>query len=307
MRAILTTTCLLAGSTALTPALAASGDIGEIFANGRPTTTLDIDNDSLLLNRADGLYTSGLRIGQNYRVRDGEGWRSAGWRVGQQLYTPKDTQARPEQLGPFDRPYAGWIYGGMYYRLERIDGSELAFGLDLGCLGPCAMGRQSQEGLHQLLDQPQPKGWGSQLSTEFGAVAHVGARGPAWQLARSVDLRPGVAARIGNIFTDLSADVTLRGGQLHPVPGASTVYGFVRGSVRAVAYDATLQGGMFSRDPGRTVEPKRFTGEAEAGVQWQSNRWAVRVSVVVRGNEIRGLGAAEGQQDFLRLSISYSP
>ncbi len=298
---------VLAATLPMAPAIAAGDEIREIFAKGRVTNTLDIDNDSLLLNGADGLYTSGLRFGQNFRVRDGEGWRSAGWRVGQQLYTPRSTQLTPSQLGPLDRPYAGWLYAGMVYRLERIDGSELAFGLDIGCLGPCAAGRQSQQTLHHVLNQQQPKGWGSQLSTELGVVAHLGARGPSWSVGSSADLRPAVAARIGNIFTDLSADLTLRAGQLRPLPDASTIHGFVRAGVRAVGYDATLQGGLFAQDPGRTVAPKRFTGEAEAGVQWQGGRWALRMSVVTRSNEIRGAVDSQGRQDFVRLSISYTP
>ena len=307
MRAPVQLACLLAGSLYLAPAFAVADEIREIFATGRSTTTLDIDNDSLLLNHADGRYTSGVRLTQNYRKRQGDGWVSAGWRLGQQLYTPKDAQLYPEQLGPLDRPYAGWLYGGLYYRIENSDGSETAFGLDLGCLGPCALGRQTQEALHHVLSQPQPHGWSTQLSTELGAVAHLGGRGPFWHFGRSVDLRPGVAARIGNIFTDLGADLTLRVGELQPLPDASTVYGFLRAGARAVAYDATLQGGMFRRESERTVDPKRLTGEAEAGLQWQGGRWAVRVSVVVRSNEIRGLSESDGRQDFMRVAISYSP
>lgn len=307
MRASLTITCLMAGSLSCASAFAATDEIRQIFDTGRPTTTLDIDNDSLLLNRADGLYTSGVRLTQNYRKRQRDGWVSAGWRFGQQLYTPKDAQLQPQQLGPLDRPYAGWLYGGFYYRVENADGSETAFGLDLGCLGPCALGRQTQEALHHLLSQPQPNGWSTQLSTEFGAVAHLGGRGPYWRLGRSVDLRPGVAARIGNIFTDISGDLSLRVGELQPLPDAATVYGFLRAGVRAVAYDATLQGGLFRNESQRTVDPKRVTGEVEAGLQWQGGRWAVRMSVVARSNEIRGLSESDGRQDFVRLSISYSP
>lgn len=307
MRASLTFTCLMAGSLSCVSAFAETDEIRQIFYTGRPTTTLDIDNDSLLLNRADGLYTSGVRLTQNYRKRQRDGWVSAGWRLGQQLYTPKDAQLQPQQLGPLDRPYAGWLYGGLYYRVENADGSETAFGLDLGCLGPCALGRQTQEALHHVLNQPQPNGWSTQLSTEIGAVAHLGGRGPYWRIGRSVDLRPGVAARIGNIFTDLSGDLSLRVGELQPLPDASTVYGFLRAGVRAVAYDATLQGGLFRHERQHTVDPKRFTGEVEAGLQWQGGRWAVRVSVVARSNEIRGLSESDGRQDFVRLAISYSP
>ena len=99
----------------------------------------------------------------------------------------------------------------------------------------------------------------------------------------------------------------MRVGELQPVPDASTVYGFLRAGARVVAYDATLQGGLFRRDAQRTVDPKRLTGEAEAGLQWQGGRWAVRVSVIVRSNEIRGLSDSEGRQDFMRVAISYSP
>lgn len=280
--------------------------LSEIFATGRPTWVVDIDNDSLLLNRADGLYTSGLRVTGNYRVRDGDRWRSAGWRVGQQLYTAKDTRLRPAQLGALDHPYAGWLYGGLYYRIEHADGSELAFGLDLGCLGPCAGGRKTQESLHRALDQPQPRGWDAQMSNEWGVVAHVGGRSPFMQLSRALDLRAGVAARVGNIFTDVTGDLTLRAGAPRARAG-KRLYGFLRGGVRAVVYDATLQGGLFNGAERHSVEPKRLARELEAGLQWQSGPWAVRGSVVARGSEIRGLSESIGGQEFIRLSISYSP
>lgn len=297
----------LAGTASLArPAQAVDG-LHELFTRGRPTWTFDLDNDSLLLNRADGLYTSGWRLSGNYRLRDGDSWRSAGWRLGQQLYTAKNAQQRSQQLGPFDRPYAGWLSGGLYYRIEQGDGSELAFGLDLGCLGPCAGGHPTQKMLHRLLNQPQPQGWDTQLSNEWGVVAQVGGRGPFIRLGRHADLRAGVAARIGNIFTDLAADLSLRAGALHASADGSRLYGFLRAGVRAVGRDATLQGGLFAGDEPRAVSPRRFTHEWEAGLQWQSGAWAVRTSVVARGSEIRAVPAYLGAQEFVRVSISYSP
>lgn len=285
----------------------ADGELSEIFAKGRSTTTLDIDNDSLLLRGNDGLYTSGLRLSQSFRLRTSEGWRSAGWRIGQQLYTASDAQRLPSQLGPLDRPYAGWLYAGMFYRVEQADGSELAFGLDVGCLGPCAQGQGTQKALHTWLSQPEPQGWSTQISTEVGVVAHVGGRGPYYRFGPHADLRPGVAARLGNIFTDLAGDLTLRLGDLEPSATRGTAYGFLRAGVRGVVHDATLQGGWFGSESQRTVDPRRITAELEAGLQWQVARWAVRVSVVRRGSEIRGVSEAQGGQEFLRLSISYSP
>lgn len=305
--------CPLVAAQALSgEGLAASPDavgseLQRMFAQGRSTTTLDIDNDSLLLRNDDGLYTSGLRLSQSFRLRSREGWRSAGWRVGQQLYTARDATRPPEQLQPLDRPYAGWLYAGMFYRVEGVDGSELAFGLDLGCIGPCSQGRRTQELLHRLLDQPEPQGWRSQLSNQVGVVAHVGGRGPYYPLGRHVDLRPGISVRLGNIFTDVSGDITLRAGDLQPSASSATAYGFLRAGLRAVVHDATLQGGWIGNETQRTVRPERLTGELEAGLQWQWLRWALRVSLVARGSEIRDVGYGAGGQEFLRLSVSYSP
>lgn len=274
--------------------------------HGRRTTTIDIDNDTWLLTGSDRFYTSGLRLSQSYRLRGSDAWESLGWRIGQQLYTASSIQRRPEQLAPLDHPYAGWIYAGMFHRREEDDGSEIAYGLDLGCLGPCAGGEWSQKNLHHVLHQPGPEAWSTQIGTEAGLVLLAGARGPYQSVARNADLRPGLAVRLGNIFTDLSAEATLRAGQLRADPRQVNAYGFMRIAARAVGHDATLQGGWLRGTEARTVSPKRLTGELELGMQWQAPQWALRVSVVRRGNAIRGLSEADGQQDFLRLSIAFT-
>ncbi len=299
----------LAAALMCWPAVACAwpNDAQSIIERGRESTTLDIDNDSIPFRNNDGLYTSGIRITRSYRLRETGGWCSLAWRFGQQLYTPKHVRTPPELLGPLDRPYAGWLYGGASYRVEADDGSERAWGLDFGCLGPCAGGAATQKFFHQLLNQPRPLGWGSQSSSQPGLVAHVGARAPSYRLAAGADLRPGWALRAGNIFTDLTLDATLRAGRLRAADGEAVAYGFFRAAVRAVAYDATLQGGLFSSDPGRTVRPRRGTGEIEAGLQWQGDAWAVRVSLVGRSNEIAGLSESQGRESFVRLSVSYSP
>ena len=287
--------------------LGAQESLQTFIEDGRPTSTLEIDNDSLLLRRDDGLYTSGVRFSRSYRLSTEGGWRSAGWRVGQQLYTPKDVRVRPENLSPLDRPYAGWLYGGFFYNVADIDGSELAFGLDVGCIGPCAAGRPTQTFVHQVFDQPEPRGWSTQIRNEAGLVLRAGARAPYWRLNRHADLRPGIALRLGNIFSDLTADATLRAGRLEPLADEAGVYVFVRGALRAVGHDATLEGGMLSGEQVRTVRPSHMTNEWELGLQWYQHAWAWRLSVVRRGNEIAGLLESMGRQDFLRLSISYSP
>lgn len=275
-----------------------TSQIDQLLTTGRTSMTVDIDNDSLLLNRSDGFYTSGVRISKSYRLPVADGWQSVGWRIGQQLYTASDVRLQPEQIGRFEHPYAGWLYAGGWIRSEHADGSDVAVGLDIGCIGPCSGGRFTQEVSHRWLNQPKPRGWASQIRNEVGVVLSAGGRAPAWKLAPYVDLRPGLAFRLGNIFTDLTADATLR-------VGTASRSGFLRGAVRAVGYDATLQGGLFSDNDVRTVKPRRWTGEAELGMQWIKPQWTLRLSFVRRSNEISGLPARDGTQNFLRVSITW--
>ena len=304
---LLCSTTACAALTAAFNAHAWPGQSADAFiAKGRPTTVLDIDNDTLLLTGSDRFYTSGVRLSRSYRLRGDDGWESLGWRIGQQLYTPSTIRLRPEQIFVLDHPYAGWLYAGMFHRIEHIDGSEVALGLDLGCLGPCAQGEWTQESLHRALRQPSPEAWSTQIGQEAGVVLHAGGRGAYWALGRNADLRPGIAARLGNIFTDLSAEASLRAGELRPDANGDLQYSFLRVAVRAVGHDGTLQGGWLTGTDARTVRPRRVTAEMELGWQWQGPQWSLRVSVVRRGNEISGLSESDGRQDFLRLSIAFS-
>jgi len=304
---ILTLIIAMALCAPLSSALAWSSEVDEILTQGRSILSMEIDNDTLLLRRNDGLYTSGLRFSQSYRQPKGDQWRMLGWRFGQQIFTPRYVARTPQQLEPLDRPYAGWLYAGLQYLEQESDGSERAFGIDVGCLGPCAGGHDVQSGFHRLLNQPQPRGWSTQLSNEWGLVLHAGARGRPRTVSPWMDWRPSVALRVGNIFTDIVADASLRGG----LTGSDGIrmgrFGFVRGGVRWVGYDATLQGGLFDQDSQRTVRPTRLIPEWEIGFNWQQSAWSWRVSVLGRENEIEGVSAHQGRQAFLRLVLTYAP
>lgn len=282
-------------------------DYQRVRAEGRASHIVDIDNDSLLLNRDDGFYTSGLRYTLLQTARDAERVTTFGWRIGQELYTASDIKIPAQRVGPPDRPYAGWLYGGIYKEVVRSDGSHARFGLDIGCLGPCAGGEWTQRTLHRMLDQPLPQGWSRQMRNEFGVVLHANVAPVRWTLSPSVDVTPSLNARLGNIFTDAGASVLLRAGDLNMLPGQSTLHAFLRADIRAIAYNATLQGGYFSKGNPHTVSPKRVVGEAEIGVVWNSAPFGVKLGFVRRGNEVDDLPNSSGAQNFLRLQFSYAP
>lgn len=102
--------------------------------------------------------------------------------IGQQLFTPRDTSA----LAPIpdDRPYAGWLYLGLRQELLQPlaastgNGSEghrrwrtHSLELQLGVVGPSALGEQTQRAAHDLDHSDHSNGWDNQISDRFGAQA----------------------------------------------------------------------------------------------------------------------------------------
>lgn len=283
-------------------------DFQRIRQQGSATVMLDIDNDSLLLQKNDGFYTSGARITQQYALRssDNERLDVVGWRIGHEMYSASDIKLSPASISANDHPYAAWLYGGAYKEGHHADGAHWQLGLDVGCLGPCAAGEWVQNNLHRALDQPLPQGWSQQVRNEFGAVLHAEIAPARWSPLSWLDATSSLQGRFGNIFTDATLDVTMRVGRLNLLPDAPALYGFSRLSAHAVAYDATLQGGYFSKDNPRTAQPKRLLGEAEIGLVWQQARYGIRASLVRRGNVIRDWPDAAGAQNFARLQFLYS-
>jgi hypothetical protein len=275
--------------------------------NGKTTHVLSIENDSLKLNRDDGLYTSGLGYAQRYALAVPDGMSVFGWRFGQELYTASDINPPAESVGPPDHPYAAWLYAGFFREWHGYTGRQVRVGFDFGCLGPCAGGEATQDFLHGVLDQSRAKGWDQQVKNEAGIVLYGDLTPTRWTLGKHIDIAPNVHGRFGNIFTDAGAGVKMRFGQLNALPDQPTLHGFFRLDGRAVAYNASLQGGYFSSGDPHTVKPKRFVPEAEAGIVWTGNSFGILLSLVHRGNEIKGLSDSTGVQDFVRLTVSYTP
>lgn len=307
--------CLIAGSLFALGAqahadLLADGwlDFQRVRQQGASTVVLDIDNDSLLLQKNDGFYTSGARVTQQYALRSGDGERldMVGWRIGHEMYTASDIRLPPAFIKPTDHPYAAWLYGGAFREVHRADGAHWKLGLDLGCLGPCAGGEWVQTNLHRVLHQPLPQGWSQQVRNEVGAVLYAEIAPARWSPLSWLDATPSLQGRFGNIYTDATLGVTMRAGRLNLLPDAPAMHGFLRLNGRAVAYDATLQGGYFSQDNPHTVRPKRLVGEAEVGIVWQQAPYGIRASLVRRGNVARDWPDAAGTQNFARLQFLYS-
>ncbi len=163
----------------------------------RNIITFQVDNDFFNpIGRTDRDYTNGLRFGwlspalpdlpdgiaalTNFPTFFGEGpvssvTRRLGISIGQNLYTPQNTDASAPIFN--DRPYAGWLWAAFSLQetYKRVDpqhpGKEMPVRLDtvqleVGIVGPAAGGEPVQNNFHTLIGDPKSNGWGNQLHNE---------------------------------------------------------------------------------------------------------------------------------------------
>jgi len=163
-------------------ALIAAGFVPALAAEPEPprgVLSLQIDND--LFARSDQNYTSGIRIayttpmGSSHPLESSvralplfAGPSRVTYSLGQQLYTPRDISA--SQLITTDEPYAGYLYAGfgIESELPREHGRRIlvSFELQVGIVGPTALGKQTQQAAHKIFGSEKANGWDNQLKNE---------------------------------------------------------------------------------------------------------------------------------------------
>jgi hypothetical protein len=241
--------------------------------------------------------------------------------LGSTNFTPEDL-ADPDPIFT-DRPYASLLY----LTTQRQSMSERRFlrsDLDLGMLG-LDVGKAVQRYIHEhrlLTDRPVPEGWDHQISEggeptlrygrTIGWLLHSDRDASAQDLvgapSRHVDLQAvsdfmvgyntsavaGLALRVGRLATPwwsfeshpLSNQAVAQGRPRH----GSEIYFWAGSSVRAVVYNAMLEGQL--RKSAVTFSPseiRHWLWENRAG--WTltlGDRWAVTYSLAFRTPEFDG-------------------
>jgi lipid A 3-O-deacylase len=242
-----------------------------------------------------------LLCGKDYDT----GFTNSGWAFGQNIYTPHDISIPVSQ--PQERPWAGYLYGGRVSKQSYIVRSWSAerqdkFEIDLGVVGPLALGREAQNTIHHILGIGGGKGWDNQLANEPTFLARFESvlRFPA--CGRFYDVEPYARAFLGTVLTAADVGATARlgynlagfapgvinpsiqlaeanaGNRVSDASPKRTVYcdspptdqGFLsafavfgRIQARAVAYNIFLDGNVFHDSP--SVSKHTMVYESAAG------------------------------------------
>lgn len=299
---------------------------------------LFIEND--LLARTDRYYTNGIKFGGGMGfdllqlpaaeflrnvAPEASGKVHLGLFLGQNLYTPRAITV--SQAQPLDRPWAAWLYlGGVAQRARdnRLDTVEI----DLGLVGPSALGREIQSGWHRLIGSPQPRGWqhqipnepafmvswlakrkhglGSAASLDLEAIPHGGASvGTVMTLARG-----GGLLRLGRHMTGFGPDTIEPGGamlqnmrrEVEPGRGQGLEwYVFAGVDHRLVAHNIFLDGAVFRDSPSVNRRPHVY--DLSLGLSLRHGSMRVSITRVKRSEEFFTAASRGGRQTFDSINL----
>jgi len=206
---------------------------------------------------------------------------AAGYAAGQNIYTPDNIEIPTLQVN--DRPYAGWLYAGVY--LQRATDTVFDhFEINVGIVGPSSLAEDTQKKVHNFFDQPKPRGWDQQLGDELGINFTYQRK---WKISlltqdglNAVELIPQAGFTLGTINRHANIGALVRIGVNLPddfgpgrieEPAAATAgqrktpggYLFVRVGGKVVEHNTFLEGNNYRSSHG--VDAESLLGEIQMG------------------------------------------
>jgi len=264
------------------------------------TFSLQWENDRF--GATDRNYTNGIRLAWISEDKDVPDWARdmartvpivqagsitrMGATVGQSIFTPEELGRT--DLIPDQRPYGGWLYGGVSLHSELPGRQFQTFGIDLGVVGPGSMAAETQNLVHRIIDAQIANGWEHQIRWEPGIVLTYEYR---WLSLKTdpdglvqADLTPHIGGMAGNVFTNASAGAMVRVGddlegdfgppRVRPALPGSTYfsrpddgfrwYVFAGAEARFVARNIFLDGNTFRSS--HSVDKERLVADFQAGI-----------------------------------------
>ncbi len=272
------------------------------------------DNDAYLLYGQDRYYTNGLMIYYR-RATDqnklGEKLEKFIYEIsaGQKMFNAKGGNVGKIELQ--DRPFAGYLYAGgsanFFYKKEGI----LKATLELGTVGPNALGEEAQKLLHETVGFYPIDGWQYQIKNELTANLNIQY---TKLLHRSeynqIDFSLEGYANVGSTFNGAGAGILMRTGNInqlfqsaytnstignHPKTAklvTEEIFFYAKPQINYVAYDATIQGSLFNDDSMVTFKTKPLVFAQQLGFNYSSQRFTFDFGLLFKTKEIKSTAKA---------------
>jgi len=249
--------------------------------------------------------------------------------IGQTIYTPEDIDATQVVLN--DRPYAGWLYTSFAYHVKNQNQLD-SLDVQIGVVGPAALGEEAQDFIHDLRGFDEFKGWDNQIGNELGIAFIYEHKDKIINRTDrfgnfGYDVITHFGGSLGNVATYLNAGAEIRFGWLIPndfgtsavrpggdnsAPGANWdprinnpeswgMHAFISIDGRLVGHDIFLDGNTIRNS--HSVDKKAAVVDFSVGISSVFAGYKISFAQVFRTKEFKG---QDNSHSYGSLSISFS-
>ncbi|NOT75892.1 MAG: lipid A deacylase LpxR family protein [Cyclobacteriaceae bacterium] len=178
-------------------------------------------------------------------------------------YTPTSIESNTILYG--DRPFAAALMLKTFaLSVDSVRHIRTTSSLTLGVIGPAAGGYEMQKAIHSWIKGQEPFGWQYQIQNDVVVNYEVGLEKNILSSGNNFIVNGFASARVGTLNTKISTGAVVMLGRLNGAiasvfsrekasSGKLKFHLYVQPVVNVVAYDATLQGGLFNSSSPYTI------------------------------------------------------
>lgn len=195
-------------------------------------------------------------------------------------FTPRNYVSPEIQLN--DRPFASAITLKSFSSATNTEKKQrISQSFSLGVIGPAAFAKEMQTAIHKAIGDKKPGGWGNQIQNDVVINYKLDYEKQLLNLNNVFTLQANSSLQAGTLFTNASVGANATFGLLNsPFSLAGNkrsvqLYAYAEPIARVIAYDATLQGGVFNDSSPYTISSndiERFTRQFNYGLVISVNK-----------------------------------
>lgn len=188
-------------------------------------------------------------------------------------FTPNNIASAEIQSS--DRPFASAIMLKSFrISTDTVHKLRLVSAIRLGIIGPAAFGKEMQVGIHEATGNTIPQGWRNQIKNDVIANYQVTVQKEIFAFSNHLSLQTEGTLDVGTLSTKATAGLVMMAGIFNnPFSGTQKrkfqIYVYSQPNASFIAYDATLQGGLFNPKSPYTVpssDIERVVGQHNFGL-----------------------------------------
>lgn len=288
----------------------------QLFSQEKKQTTFrneigfQSDNDAYMLAFQDKYYTNGLFLifrhlipKEKLQFLSGKNTEKIIYHleIGQAIYNPQSAFVR--KLDKLDRPFAGWLYGGVGLSFLSKKEQLIKISLQYGVIGNSSYAKEIQTWYHKTFGFDSPVGWQTQIEDQKGFNLKLRFDR---KLFRSENQKSDFSfqsnANVGNLFQKFDVGVLFRTGKLEKLYQSVSTdsrisnssialqtenFFFLKPSLMLVLRDEAIEGKLQDNASQLHFEPNKVRWATEMGFGMARKRWNLDYTLHIAAPEIK--------------------